>query len=69
MIFCFVGSHYPVQVGGRDFELDLLFFHRGLVNCLVDIELKIDEFQPEYLGKLEFYLRRKRSTAMFESLP
>lgn len=53
--FCFVGSHYPVQVGGRDFELDLLFFHRGL-NCLVDIELKIDQFQPEYLGKMEFYL-------------
>src|SRR5581483_3531557 len=39
--FCFVGSHYPVQVGGDDFEIDLLFFHRGL-NCLVDIELKID---------------------------
>ncbi|MFI5379839.1 MAG: PDDEXK nuclease domain-containing protein [Tepidisphaerales bacterium] len=37
--FCFVGSYYPIQVGGRDFELDLLFFHRGL-NCLVDIELK-----------------------------
>jgi predicted nuclease of restriction endonuclease-like (RecB) superfamily len=53
--FCFVGSHYPVQVGGRDFEIDLLFFHRGL-NCLIDIELKVDEFQAEYLGKLEFYL-------------
>lgn len=53
--FCFIGSEYLVQVGGRDFALDLLFFHRGL-NCLVAIELKIDEFQPEYLGKLEFYL-------------
>lgn len=53
--FCFVGSHYPVQVGGRDFELDLLFFHRGLM-CLVAIELKIEEFQPEHMGKLEFYL-------------
>lgn len=53
--FCFIGSEYPVQVGGRDFALDLLFFHRGL-NCLVAIELKVDEFQPEYLGKLEFYL-------------
>lgn len=53
--FCFVGSEYPVQVGGRDFALDLLFFHRGL-SCLVAIELKVDEFQPEYLGKLEFYL-------------
>ncbi len=53
--FCYVGSHYPVQVGGRDFELDLLFFNRA-ISCLVAIELKIDEFQPEYLGKLEFYL-------------
>jgi predicted nuclease of restriction endonuclease-like (RecB) superfamily len=41
--FCFVGSEYPVQVGGRDFALDLLFFHRGL-NCLVAIELKVDRW-------------------------
>jgi predicted nuclease of restriction endonuclease-like (RecB) superfamily len=53
--FCFVGSEYPLQVGDRDFALDLLFFHRGL-NCLVAIELKVDRFEPEYLGKLNFYL-------------
>lgn len=53
--FCFVGSEYPVQVGGRDFAIDLLFFHRGL-NCLVAIELKVDRFEPEHLGKLNFYL-------------
>ena len=53
--FCFVGSEYPIQVGGRDFALDLLFFHRGL-NCLVAIELKVRRFEPEYLGKLGFYL-------------
>jgi len=53
--FCFVGSQYPLQVGGRDFALDLLFFHRGL-NCLVAIELKVGRFEPEYLGKLSFYL-------------
>ncbi len=53
--FCFIGSEYPVQVGGRDFALDLLFFHRGL-NCLVAIELKVGRFEPEHLGKLEFYL-------------
>jgi predicted nuclease of restriction endonuclease-like (RecB) superfamily len=53
--FCFVGSEYPLQVGGRDFALDLLFFHRGL-NCLVGIELKVGQFEPEYLGKLGFYL-------------
>lgn len=53
--FCFVGSQFPLQVGGRDFALDLLFFHRGL-NCLVAIELKIGRFEPEYVGKLGFYL-------------
>lgn len=53
--FCFVGSQYPVQVGGRDFALDLLFFHRGL-SSLVAIELKVGRFEPEYLGKLNFYL-------------
>ena len=53
--FCFVGSQFPVQIGGRDFALDLLFFHRSL-NCLVAIELKVGRFEPEYLGKLSFYL-------------
>lgn len=53
--FCFVGSQYPIQVGNRDFALDLLFFHRGL-NCLVAFELKVGRFEPEYLGKLGFYL-------------
>jgi predicted nuclease of restriction endonuclease-like (RecB) superfamily len=53
--FCFVGSEFPIQVGGRDFALDLLFFHRGL-NCLVAIELKVGRFEPEHLGKLAFYL-------------
>jgi predicted nuclease of restriction endonuclease-like (RecB) superfamily len=53
--FCFVGTEYPLQVGNRDFALDLLFFHRGL-NSLVAIELKVGRFEPEYLGKLNFYL-------------
>lgn len=53
--FCYAGSEYPLQVGGQDFSLDLLFFHRGL-NCLVAIELKARRFEPEDLGKLNFYL-------------
>lgn len=53
--FTFVGEQYPLQVGGKDFRIDLLFFHREL-QCLVAFELKIEEFQPEHLGKLEFYL-------------
>jgi predicted nuclease of restriction endonuclease-like (RecB) superfamily len=53
--FCFVGSRYQLQVGGRDFFVDLLFFNRAL-NCLVAFELKVEEFQPEHIGKLQFYL-------------
>jgi hypothetical protein len=53
--FYFVGSQYPVQIGGRDFLLDLLYFNRAL-NCLVAIELKVFEFEPEHPGKLQFYL-------------
>jgi predicted nuclease of restriction endonuclease-like (RecB) superfamily len=53
--FCFVDSQYPIQVGGRDFALDLLFFNRAL-NALIAFELKVVEFEPEHLGKLQFYL-------------
>jgi predicted nuclease of restriction endonuclease-like (RecB) superfamily len=53
--FCFVGSEVPLQVGGQDFSLDLLFFHRAL-NSLIALELKAVRFKPEHLGKLEFYL-------------
>src|SRR5262249_1172908 len=53
--FCFVGSEYPVQVGHRDFAIDLVFFHRGL-SCLVAFELKVGNFEPEHLGKLSFYV-------------
>lgn len=53
--FTFVGQEYRLQVGKNDYFIDLLFFHRGL-RCLVMIELKIDDFKPEYLGKMNFYL-------------
>lgn len=53
--FTFVGEEYKVQVGGSDFYIDLLFYHREL-SCLVAFELKIGEFKPEYLGKMNFYL-------------
>ena len=53
--FAFVGQEYRLQVGKKDYFVDLLFFHRGL-RCLVMIELKIDDFKPEYIGKLNFYL-------------
>ena len=53
--FTFIGREYRIQVGKSDYFIDLLFFHRGL-KCLVMVELKIDDFKPEYLGKLNFYL-------------
>ena len=53
--FTFIDEEYKVQVGGEDFRIDLLFFHRGL-QCLVAIELKIGKFKPEYVSKLDFYL-------------
>jgi predicted nuclease of restriction endonuclease-like (RecB) superfamily len=53
--FCFAGEQLRLQVGGRDFYLDLLFFHRTL-QCLVAFDLKVTQFEPEHLGKMEFYL-------------
>jgi predicted nuclease of restriction endonuclease-like (RecB) superfamily len=53
--FTFVGERYRLQVGGRDFFVDLLFYHRGLT-CLVAFELKVEQFEPSDLGQLEFYL-------------
>lgn len=54
--FAFVDGEYRVQVGNCDFFIDLLFFNREL-HCLVAIEMKIGEFEPVHLGKMEFALR------------
>ncbi|MDE5931571.1 MAG: PDDEXK nuclease domain-containing protein [Lachnospiraceae bacterium] len=53
--FTFIDEEYKVQIGGEDFAIDLLFFHRGL-QCLVAFELKIGKFKPEYISKMDFYL-------------
>ena len=53
--FCFVGEEYKLQVGMKDFFVDLLFYHREL-RCLIAVELKSREFLPRDLGQLEFYL-------------
>ena len=53
--FSFVGEEYRVEVGNHDYYIDLLFFHRDL-RCLVAVELKIEAFQPEFIGKMNFYL-------------
>lgn len=53
--FLFVDSEYGVEVGGSTKRIDLLFFHRAL-QCLVAIELKAVDFQPEFVGKMDMYL-------------
>ena len=53
--FSFISNEYKVQVGNHDYYIDLLFYHRGL-SCLVAFELKIGEFKPEYVGKMNLYL-------------
>ena len=53
--FSFVGSQYPLKVGEDDFYLDLVFYHLKL-RCYVVIDLKMKEFQPEFAGKMNFYL-------------
>ena len=53
--FTFVGKEYRVQIGSHDYFIDLLFYNRTY-SCLVAFELKLDEFKPEYVSKMSFYL-------------
>ncbi|WP_070138420.1 PDDEXK nuclease domain-containing protein [Crocinitomix algicola] len=53
--FAYMGRQFKIEVGGQEYRLDLLFYHTKL-HCYVNIELKIDEFKPEYVGKSQFYL-------------
>ncbi|MFB2974503.1 YhcG family protein [Aerosakkonema sp. BLCC-F183] len=53
--FAFVGSQYPIEVSGKQYRLDLLFYHFRL-HCFVVIDLKVVEFEPEFSGKMNFYV-------------
>jgi predicted nuclease of restriction endonuclease-like (RecB) superfamily len=53
--FAFVGSQYPLEVGGEEFRIDLLFYHLHL-RAYVVIDLKVEDFKPEFTGKMNFYL-------------
>ena len=53
--FSLIGEEHVLQVGMKDYRIDILMHHRGL-NCLVAIELKVTEFRPEHIGKMQFYL-------------
>ena len=53
--FAYMGRQFELNVGSKNFRLDLLFYHTKL-KCYVIIELKTKEFEPEFVGKLNFYL-------------
>lgn len=53
--FAFIGRQYPLKVGEKEYALDLLFYHIRL-RCFVAIDLKMRDFEPEYAGKMNFYL-------------
>lgn len=55
MGFAFMGSQYPLTVSNKEYRLDLLFYHTHL-HCYVVIDLKMGEFEPEYSGKMNFYV-------------
>jgi predicted nuclease of restriction endonuclease-like (RecB) superfamily len=53
--FAFVGTQYPLTIGEQEFFIDLLFYHLDL-RCFVVIDLKMRAFEPEFAGKMNFYL-------------
>lgn len=53
--FCFIGNQYQLTLGEKDYFVDLLFYHR-ILKCIIAVELKVSEFEPEFVGKLDFYL-------------
>jgi predicted nuclease of restriction endonuclease-like (RecB) superfamily len=53
--FAYMGKQFAIKVNGDSFFLDLLFYHTKL-HCYVVVELKVDDFKPEYVGKLNFYI-------------
>jgi len=54
-VFTFAGSQYRLEVDGQEYFIDILLYHRHL-KCLVAVELKVGEFMPEHIGKMQFYL-------------
>lgn len=54
--FCFIGNQYRIALCEKDYYIDLLFYHR-ILKCMVAVELKVMEFEPEFVSKLDFYLQ------------
>ncbi len=60
--FSFIGNQYKISMSDKDYYIDLLFYHLEL-RCYIVVELKANEFKPEYIGQLGFYV-----TAVDETL-
>lgn len=59
--FTFIGNQFRLEIAQKEYFIDLLLYHR-ILQCLVAVELKVGEFQPEYKGKMEFYLNALNDT-------
>lgn len=53
--FCFIGNQYPLKLNTKNYRLDLLFYHR-ILKCLIVVDIKTVEFEPEFAGKMNYYL-------------
>lgn len=53
--FAYMGKQFTLKIGTKEYRTDLLFYHTKL-KCYIVIELKLTEFEPEYIGKLNFYV-------------
>ena len=63
--FAFVGNQYPLEVDGKDYRLDLLFYHTRL-HCYIIIDLKMGEFEPAFSGQMNFYVSAVNHTLCTE---
>ncbi|MBN2019426.1 MAG: DUF1016 family protein [Sedimentisphaerales bacterium] len=54
-VFAFMGNQFRLEIEGSEYFIDILLYHRRL-RCLVAVELKVGEFKPEFVGKMQFYL-------------
>ena len=53
--FCYIGNQYRLKLNQKEYFIDLLFYHR-ILKCLIAVDLKVVEFEPEFAGKMNFYL-------------
>lgn len=63
--FSFMGNQFRLEIDGNEYFIDILLYHRRL-KCLIAVELKIGDFAPEHVGKMQFYLAALDDTMRME---